>query len=97
MTTTHPLSWLRPYWQRFHGLDRPVGPTDDDALAVLAELGVVPEIERFQDSPPWHDAVPFIRRRLCLPPERDHDVAAAVDEFGVPAERTVATAWWDGT
>jgi SAM-dependent methyltransferase len=96
MTTTHPLSWLGPYWQRFHGLDRPVGPTDDDALAVFAELGVAPEVEHWQDSPPWRDVVPFIRRRLCLAPDRDAEVAAAVAELGVPPERTVATLWWDG-
>lgn len=94
MTVTHPLAWMTPYWQRFHDLDRPDGPTDHDALAVLAEMGIAAEAERWEHSPPWNDLVPFIRRRLCLSPDRDPEIETAVAEIGVPPDRGVATLWW---
>ena len=33
-------TWMRDLWHRFHGLERPDGPTADDAVAVLADLGL---------------------------------------------------------
>ena len=40
LTQRHPLDWMRDLWLRFHGLERPDGPTADDAAAVLADLGL---------------------------------------------------------
>lgn len=94
-TATHPLRWLRPYWRRFHGLDRPDGPTVDDALAALDQLGIAVQVEHFTETPPWRDEVAFVRRRLCLPADRDPEVATAIEEFGVPETRALATLWWD--
>ena len=44
MLAEHPLAWLDPLWLRFHGLRRPPPATVDDAVAVLGELGIRPEV-----------------------------------------------------
>ena len=98
LTATHPLSWLAPYWRRFHDLERPTGPTAEDARAALAELGIAAELTQGEDPGAWdhdHDLVPFVRRRLCLTEDRDPEVRAALDEFGVPPARSLAVLWWD--
>ncbi|MDH3194341.1 MAG: class I SAM-dependent methyltransferase, partial [Acidimicrobiia bacterium] len=41
----HPWAHLGPYYRQLHGLDRPVGPTVDDLVAVIEELlGLVPAV-----------------------------------------------------
>lgn len=96
----HPLAWLTPYWQEIHGLDRPAGPTGDDALAVFAGLGVDVHDERWTRTlslhgAPLEDQVAFIRARLALGPDRDGDLPDLVQRIGVPPDREVITAWWD--
>lgn len=95
----HPQAWLDPLWVRFHGLVRPEPPTADDALAVLAELGIDPRVERWTAGPrpaedPEARAV-RVARRLCLPPERVPEVAEVLaDEpslVGSPRERVTVT------
>lgn len=97
-TATHPLAWLMPLWRRLHGLERPAGPTIDDLLAALGELGVQPQVTRWSQPSPWHadgsDVVAFVRRRLCLSADRDDDVRAALAAEGVPAAREITTVWW---
>lgn len=112
LTDRHPLAWMNDLWERFHGLTRPGGPTAHDAAAVLAEAGIESSAERrtFRDDPATggfqrrEDAVGLVRRRLCLPAERDGEIADALgdrlgkrgDLWGVgPAERTIVTLWWD--
>ncbi len=92
MFAEHPLAWLDPLWEQFHGLVRPPPATVDDAVAVLAEVGVRPELTRWQRtrsvrSPEW------ITRQLCLPPERVEEVAAAAAELPT-GPRAVATLRW---
>jgi SAM-dependent methyltransferase len=99
-TASHPLAWMRPYWQRIHHIDRPPGPTSDDALAVLAAAGLTVHHERWRRSRSLRDApleaqVDFIRTRLGLGPERDTELAALIDDIGLPDTREVVTAWWD--
>jgi SAM-dependent methyltransferase len=99
-TAQHPLAWQAPYWRRVHNLDRPTGPTGDDALALLAELDLSPRHERWartyslQDTP-VDDRIAFLRERLGLGPERDDELHALVRELGIPQRREVITAWWD--
>jgi SAM-dependent methyltransferase len=98
----HPLDWLAPYWQQLHGLTRPTRPTAADAAAVLAGLGLDAQVERWDRPHRWDagdaDAVTeFVRRRLCLPPERRADVHAAVCATPPPRTRRVATLWWDAS
>lgn len=100
LPTHHPLAWLTPYWQAVHALDRPQGPTAADALAVFADLGVTVGHERWQRAVSLHDddrdaQVAFICERLAVGADRRGQVAELVDTIGIPAERTVVTAWWD--
>ncbi|CAN5820880.1 hypothetical protein BH23ACT10_BH23ACT10_01160 [soil metagenome] len=96
----HPLDWLRPYWQAVHGIERPDGPTDADALEVVAGLGLAAHHERWQRPNSLagvdrDDKIAFIRQRLAVGDDRRAQLGALVDRFGVPTERTVVTAWWD--
>ena len=100
LTAGHPVAPTNPLWKRFWDLDRPEGPTADDAIAVLEEVGITPGVEREVRS--WHrrvddaDRVAFLTRRLCLPPERQAEVEAALAESPQPTEREVVTLSWDG-
>ena len=40
----HPMSAWNSAWKHFWNLDRPEGPTSDDAIAVLRALGIEPEV-----------------------------------------------------
>jgi len=89
LTATHPWTWMNDLWLRFHALERPSGPTADDAEAVLRELGLDPGrddrvvLATAQESAGFvdrRDAVALVRRRLCLPDSRDSDVADALGE-----------------
>ncbi len=92
MLGQHPMAWLDPLWQRFHGLHRPPPATTDDAVAVLRELGVEPSVTRWERrSPPRQDPV-WVTRRLCLPSGRVPEVDAALDELVRP--RIAATLTW---
>jgi SAM-dependent methyltransferase len=93
MLAEHPLAWLDLLWVRFHGLHRPPPATDLDAVAVLHELGVRPEVVGWErpDPPPQDPA--WVARRLCLPAERVPEVAAAVSELP-PRPRRAATLTW---
>ena len=110
LTATHPLSAMNDLWQTFHGLERPTRPTADDAFEALAELGFHPQREDNHLPPVTagfgrrEDAVAFVRRRLCLTPDRDRDVADALgDRLALrdgawsagPASQVVVTLWWD--
>ncbi len=109
LTPSHPTSDLNPLWLRFHGLVRPTGPTADDAEAVIREtLGIEPRREDWTAPPagslPRAQMVAWIRRRLCLPADRDADVEAAIadrlterDGRVTTGPRPVVTLWWDGS
>jgi SAM-dependent methyltransferase len=94
----HPGAWLDPLWAHFHGLHRPPPATADDALAVLAEIGVYPEVQRWtrpaQDRNPAAE-VDLSLRRLCLSAERRDEVAEAVARLG-PRHRDLVTMSWSG-
>jgi len=100
ITAVHPMVRLNPLWRHFHDLDRPEGPSADDAAAVLAEAGIEFRSERSARPPrrvvdrqAW---VAFNRRRLCLPPDREPEVAELLaGEPEVPPGEFV-TVWWDG-
>jgi SAM-dependent methyltransferase len=99
LTAEHPQSGLNALWLHFHGLERPTGPNADDAVAVLEEIGITPEVERFS-GPSRHpqvarkDLVAFARRRLCLPAERDLEVDELLPvNAGLPG-RDLACLWW---
>jgi len=101
LTARHPLARLAPLWRRFWGLERPDGPTAQQAVDVLREAGL-PVREQAWDSPedreaalPFDARVRFTRIRLCLPPERDPEIARALREAGPQAPRRLVALWWD--
>jgi SAM-dependent methyltransferase len=86
LTEHHPLRWMNDLWRRFHGIERPEGPTVRDATEALAELGLRPAVDRWH-APPRPDGfarradvVAVVRRRLCLPPERDDEISEALGD-----------------
>jgi SAM-dependent methyltransferase len=98
MTATHPQALLNPLWEHFHGIGRPTRPTADDAVAVLCDLGVEVGVEVFDGPLRWQEGhtdelIAFTRRRLCLPAERDPEVAAMLPP-AVP--RPHVAVWWAG-
>jgi hypothetical protein len=108
MTATHPLSDLNPLWLQFHGLVRPETPTAESAQEVFLEAGLEPEREDWTSPRPGgfrtrEDLVASVRRQLCLPAERDDEVAIAIGDrivehdgrWGFPPRRVV-TFWWPG-
>ena len=111
ITEHHPWAWMRDLWLAFHRLQRPRGPTADDALAALAELGIhAATQERRGDEHAGferrEDAVALVRRRLCLSANRDPEVEDALgdrlsrreDRWSAgPVAESLITLWWDVT
>jgi SAM-dependent methyltransferase len=110
ITERHPWTWMNDLWRRFHTLERPDVPTAEDAESVLRELGTVASREDRVDTEPsggfGHraDAVALVRRRLCLPPDRDPELERALGDrlaeaHGLwssgPLEQRIVTLWWD--
>jgi SAM-dependent methyltransferase len=108
LTPGHPLRALNPLWTMLHGITRPAGPTADDAVAVLRELGLDPQVRAWprpaRDPYPSFDAlVTLTGTRLCLPPERRGELESALLELGVdpddprdlhPTPDHLVTLWW---
>jgi SAM-dependent methyltransferase len=93
----HPLTPLAPLWRHFWDLDRPSGPSAADALAIVRELGVEPEVA-IHDRPRtgWAtlaEEVAFVRKRLCLPSSRDAEVAEQLAKYSVPSNEAWTLAW----
>ena len=83
-----------------HGLSQPEEPTAEDALAVLAELGLDAQQQRWQRKVQMigetgYDAERRVARRLCLPAERLTELRAVLAETPPPKVRDVVTVWWD--
>ncbi|HEX6873929.1 MAG TPA: class I SAM-dependent methyltransferase [Micromonosporaceae bacterium] len=108
ITAVHPVSPLNPLWQRLHGLARPVGPTAEDAIEVLAKAGIDVRWQRWPRPPrteysSFDQLLSVTRRRLCLPEERTGELAAALLDLGVdPAHPRdlggaddLVSLWWD--
>ncbi|QWF76808.1 class I SAM-dependent methyltransferase [Amycolatopsis sp. CA-230715] len=88
LAAAHPLTELNPLWHRFHRIDRPEGPTADDFAAVLAELDIQPTVSRWHrtaeaEYATFAELVEVTRKRLCLLPETEPAVAAALISSGV--------------
>lgn len=110
LSAVHPLASLNPLWLRFHGLVRPDRPTADDLLAILAAMGLQASSHRWsrpggRDYASFAELTNVTRRRLCLPPARAADVAAALTDLGIDPSRPVdlgtsgrelVTIWWGG-
>lgn len=102
LPVAHPMSAWAPAWKHFWGLERPDGPTADSFVAVLREIGLDPEVAVGRRSTlPAAAADPAMlvartRRRLCLPADRDDEIAAWLDDHPLPFVDRVATVRWPG-
>lgn len=109
LTVSHPLVRLNALWRHFHNVERPEGPTAEEALAVIREAGIHARAER------WHraDATTYVsfdelvdmtRRRLCLPRSRAGELESVLRAMGADEShpelgssgRDLVTAWWPG-
>lgn len=101
LSREHPAANLNRLWKELHGIDRPTSPVAADAVAVLREMGLDVASESFERGALWDEAtraemVGFIRRRLCLGPERDAEIDALVGPADVQPPRRLVAVWWEG-
>lgn len=100
LTARHPQTSSNPLWLELHGIVRPTSPTADDAVAVLEEMGLAVVVEPFErqvtdGEDELADVVPFVRRQLCLGPERDPEIESLLRRHGQAQLSRVVTLWWD--
>ena len=100
LTAHHPLTSSNPLWLEIHGVVRPTSPTAADALAVLEEMGLAPSVEAFErsvDHSPddLEEIVPFVRRQLCVGPDRDAEIESLLRRHGRASLGQAVTLWWD--
>ena len=95
----HPMSNMNEGWKHFWNLIRPTVPAASDLISVLDEMGIKANIEYFESEILLDKKVDgtngFIRRRLCLPEERQGEVDAFIAENPMPERRKLAVIWWD--
>lgn len=101
LTLTHPQTANAPLWEQFWQLERPAGPTAEDALAVIEEAGIDATLEIGASGSLRRDAPIEARamtatRMLCLPPDRQSEVEVAVRALAPRSDRR-AVIWWDTT
>lgn len=97
----HPMSWITPLWEHFHGVNRPVRPVAEDCVALAAALGYRVQVEE-REAPlerfsSLEELAAGACRRICLDPARAEEVAETALSMGMwplPRERWV-TIWWD--
>ena len=101
LTAVHPQSSWNEAWRHFWAIDRPLGPTADDLVAVLRDRGRTPEVWRHRrppdDPPPFTDEERAVRstlRRLCLPAERADEVADFLHDHPLRWPDEVVTLRW---
>ncbi|WP_327089030.1 class I SAM-dependent methyltransferase [Nonomuraea sp. NBC_01738] len=101
LTHRHPMSWLEPLWEHFHGVSRPVRPIAEDVVALAAAMGYGVRVEE-REAPlerfsTLEELAASACHRICLDPARAEEVGNTAMELGmwpVPRDRWV-TIWWD--
>lgn len=95
----HPMSNMSLGWKHFWNLIRPTVPAAGDLVTVLEEMGIQAKIEYFESEILLDKKLPdgnsFIRRRLCLPEERQAEVDDFLESHPMPERRKLAVIWWD--
>jgi SAM-dependent methyltransferase len=98
----HPMSAWSEAFEHFWALERPDGPTHLELIAVLRELGLDPEYTvgphrpRSRFGADDRNLVPVARRRLCLPVDRDDELADWLATHPPTFVDEVATIRWPG-
>lgn len=95
----HPMTNMSDGWKHFWNLIRPTVPHAGDLISVLDEMGIKANIEYFESEilldKKVEGANGFIRRRLCLPEERQGEIDAFLADNPRPDRRQLAVIWWD--
>lgn len=103
LTAVHPMAELSRFWRHFWNLDRPTRPNAEDAIELIREVtGRDVSSERWcrhrsylADGDSRHQTVPHIRRRLCLTPSADEEIARLLAEMPDADSAAVVTICWD--
>ncbi len=98
ITQRHPQVTRAPLWRHFWDLDRPSGPTAALALEALRDAGFPVRAEACTATPRDDTRAAGVEaafwcRQLCLPPEREPELAALLPGLPFPSERV--SLWWD--
>lgn len=97
--TIHPMSNMNEGWKHFWNLIRPTVPVAGDLIKILDEMGIKANIEYFEGEilldKKVEGANGFIRRRLCLPEDRQGEIDAFIAQNPLPERRQLAVIWWD--
>jgi hypothetical protein len=113
ITRSHPRNRTleRALWRHFWNLERPEGPTWEDAVAVVRESGIEPNVELWESQQrggfqSLEELVSWMRRTVCLGPDSEDEVRAIVLQHAAerdglwrlsPEPRALTTLWWDAT
>jgi len=111
ITRSHPRNrpLERALWKHFWDLERPTGPTWEDARSVIRESGIDPRVELWKSEQragftSLDELVAWMRRTICLDSSRDDEVRSIVLEHAVERDgrwrlsaepRELVTLWWD--
>ena len=111
ITQSHPRNRAleRALWRHFWNLERPEVPSWEDAVAVMREAGIEPEVELWESQQrgafeSLEELVKWMRQTVCVTPSRDDEVRAIVLQHATevdglwrlsPEPRALATLWWD--
>jgi SAM-dependent methyltransferase len=103
LPTHHPLSWMNPLWEKFHGISRPTTPAAGDLVEILSALPAqdVEAVYWTTDREAGfageaHDRLPqadLIAQRMCLPSSRAYEVAVALDDVERTHRELVTISW----
>ena len=95
----HPMTPRSNGWKHFWNLDRPKSPTIDDFMAVLSQMGISANLEKFTGrillDEGEADRVEYTLMRLCLPETRRDEVIEFLKSDPSPTSRELAVVWWD--
>ena len=113
ITRSHPRNRAleRALWRHFWNLERPEVPSFEDAVAVMRDASIEPEVELWESHQrggfeSLDELVSWMRQTVCLSPGRDDEVRAIVLQHArevdglwrlSPEPRALATLWWDVT
>jgi hypothetical protein len=110
ITRCHPRnrSLERELWRHFWNLERPEVPSWEDAVAVMREAGIEPNVELWESQErggaSLEELASWMRRTVCLDPARQDEVRAILLRHAVKRDelwrlsaepRALATLWWD--
>ena len=104
LPTHHPLTWMSPLWQHFHGISRPTAPAAGDLVEILGALEVRDLSAEYWQTQPEAGGHPqgaaermeqadLVAQRLCLPSSRAAEVAAELGHLDRDHRDLVTISW----